>query len=373
MVLNQVSNGLLFKDDFTDHNLLWSVNPDDENRYSFSKDGLTLIHGDDEITATISLPSEYNSYSILIEMNHEPTIDNDICGIRLFSLTGDRLNYESYYSDNDGSNFYKYIRINYDSKIYTFQASNDGLVWIEVGSADMSEFNELCRLCFFANDNGNEDGSCQLNIKNIYIYSNTIAIFKNAYVYNCDVYLTDKNNKLLNIPYKIANNDIIFDCSKILNDIECNLVVKDKSNNIMFAENNITLNSGDIYEYKNNIAVYINNELVNNLFEYDLGKLKANVNYIKMFVVNESESNTIYNKIISIDKTSPYSNGNERTYIALNDSDTSDFSKLRFEKECVIEKLSPKESIQFIIKISKENKNYIPYYDDKYRFNINII
>ena len=55
--LNKTNSGLLFKDDFTEKTLMWTLSPSDANNVFFGDSGLQMKHNKRYVTYTIVEPS----------------------------------------------------------------------------------------------------------------------------------------------------------------------------------------------------------------------------------------------------------------------------------------------------------------------------
>ena len=86
--LNKTSSGLIFKDDFTEKTLMWTLSPSDANNVFFGDNGLQMKHNKRYVTYTIVEPS-IDEYSCIVELDHIPANYNDIAGILVMSTVKD--------------------------------------------------------------------------------------------------------------------------------------------------------------------------------------------------------------------------------------------------------------------------------------------
>ena len=86
--LNKTSSGLIFKDDFTEKTLMWTLSPSDANNIFFGDNGLQMKHNKRYVTYTIVEPS-IDEYSCIVELDHIPANYNDIAGVLVMSTVKD--------------------------------------------------------------------------------------------------------------------------------------------------------------------------------------------------------------------------------------------------------------------------------------------
>ena len=86
--LNKTNSGLLFKDDFTEKTLMWTLSPSDANNVFFGDNGLQMKHNKRYVTYTIVEPS-IDEYSCIVELDHIPANYNDIAGVLVMSTVKD--------------------------------------------------------------------------------------------------------------------------------------------------------------------------------------------------------------------------------------------------------------------------------------------
>lgn len=86
--LNKTNSGLLFKDNFTEKTLMWTLSPSDANNVFFGDNGLQMKHNKRYVTYTIVEPS-VDEYSCIVELDHIPANYNDIAGVLVMSTVKD--------------------------------------------------------------------------------------------------------------------------------------------------------------------------------------------------------------------------------------------------------------------------------------------
>ena len=86
--LNKTNSGLLFKDDFTEKTLMWTLSPSDANNVFFGDSGLQMKHNKRYVTYTIVEPS-VDEYSCIVEIDHIPANYDDIAGVLVMSTVKD--------------------------------------------------------------------------------------------------------------------------------------------------------------------------------------------------------------------------------------------------------------------------------------------
>ena len=227
--LNKTNSGLLFKDDFTEKTLMWTLSPSDANNVFFGDNGLQMKHNKRYVTYTIVEPS-IDEYSCIVELDHIAANYNDIAGVLVMSTVKDYAECQTFlatgpselvnseqvnldienmikdaiadnvvtYSINadntiDGNTqaptssahihgasvdtdapfvdkIYRYIKFTKNKYKYMFWASEDGNEWIEVGNV---KFNNSGVIGFFIY--GTEDKE---------ILDNSHCFFKSFVLYN---------------------------------------------------------------------------------------------------------------------------------------------------------------------------------------------
>ena len=86
--LNKTNSGLLFKDDFTEKTLMWTLSPSDANNVFFGDSGLQMKHNKRYVTYTIVEPS-MDEYSCIVKIDHIPANYDDIAGVLVMSTVKD--------------------------------------------------------------------------------------------------------------------------------------------------------------------------------------------------------------------------------------------------------------------------------------------
>ena len=227
--LNKTNSGLLFKDDFTEKTLMWTLSPSDANNVFFGDSGLQMKHNKRYVTYTIVEPS-VDEYSCIVKIDHIPANYDDIAGVLVMSTVKDYAECQTFlatgpselvnseqvnldienmikdaiadnvvtYSINadntiDGNTqaptssahihgasvdtdapfvdkIYRYIKFTKNKYKYMFWASEDGNEWIEVGNV---KFNNSGVIGFFIY--GTEDKE---------ILDNSHCFFKSFVLYN---------------------------------------------------------------------------------------------------------------------------------------------------------------------------------------------
>ena len=227
--LNKTNSGLLFKDDFTEKTLMWTLSPSDANNVFFGDSGLQMKHNKRYVTYTIVEPS-VDEYSCIVKIDHIPANYDDIAGVLVMSTVKDYAecqtflatgpselvnseqvnldiknmikdaiadNVVTYSIDADNAingntqaptssahihgasvdtdapfvdKIYRYIKFTKNKYKYMFWASEDGNEWIEVGNV---KFNNSGVIGFFIY--GTEDKE---------ILDNSHCFFKSFVLYN---------------------------------------------------------------------------------------------------------------------------------------------------------------------------------------------
>lgn len=365
-MISKIKNGVIYNDDFTKNNLVWTITPYNSNRFEFSSEGLKLKHGDNPILVTIPLYfSEENKFCATIEYTHNPVIDGDIASVCILADDNEYIECQSYYDQTKGlGDNYKYIRIIGDNYLYTFYKSNDMITWNEVGNGILTNSN---RLGFKLYGNAIEN-STDFIIKNIQISSDNYVEVRNVNTNINNLVFKDNSSKILEIPYKITCNKIIFDTTEIpINTIG---TIVGKQNDLIVLNETIEMFSGNIYGRTDDISLYIDGHLVGNE-EIDLGSFIQPNNFIECILKNESDEIYLIDKRLSILLYNPLTKGYKDVDIALKKSNELDIENLNYSKQIFIDIIKPKETIYFEMRISKSENIILPF-NNKYKFLLSI-
>lgn len=224
--LTKTNSGLIFKDDFSERTLMWTLSPSDADNLSFGENGLQMKHNKRYTSYTIVEPV-IEEYSCIVELDHIPVNYDDIAGVLVMSSTKDYAECQTYLAtgpselgnaelvntdiknmineiladnvvtytvdvDNDTDNpitpsvqtqsvsimsdepfvdtFYRYIKFTKNKYKYIFWASEDCVTWIEIGNV---KFDNAGVIGFFIY--GTEDEE---------ILNNSHCFFKSFEIYN---------------------------------------------------------------------------------------------------------------------------------------------------------------------------------------------
>ena len=365
-MISKIKNGVIYTDDFSSNSLVWTITPYNSDRFEFSSDGLTIKHGDKPMLITMPLSfNEENKFCATIEISHKPTTDDDIAAICILADDDEYIECQSYYNSDIGVNdTYSYIRIIGENYLYTFYKSNDMIEWNEVGNAILKNSNRLGFKLY-----GNEtESSSNLIVKNIEISSDNYVEIRNVNTNINSLTFTDNNNEIINIPYKITNNKLIFDITQI--PINVSGTIAGKQNDLLVIEETLDMFGGNIYGKTDDITLYINGQLVGNE-EVDLGTFIQADNFIECTLTNESDEIYLLDKRLSILLYNPLTKGYKDVNIALKEMNELDIENLDYKKQIYIDIIKPNETIYFEMKISKSENIVLPF-NNKYKFLLSI-
>lgn len=366
MALEKVSNGLIFVDLFNEHNLLWTITPLDNSRYEYTNDGVILKHGEGRVLMTIPSPYDYTEYAIEIEYSHVPKAAYDVSGVAILSTTDDSIEFQNYF--NYSVEEYKYLRIICKVEVYYFYASIDGIKWIELGNSRLPNAN---RIGLFLD--GNSEEHQNLLVKSMKVYSSPYASISGINASGDIIRIEDKDGNLIeNVQAEGNGNVLKIDLKQANNPIECRVVVIDSTiNTILYQSDLITIDCGDKYEETSDVIFYFNSIELNREDVYDIGILSSSDNYMLFSIFNNSDTNTLDDKLISISQYAAYSYGHEKVKIAFYE-EGKNYNELDYHDELNIKRINPKETIKFILKIQRSKTDGIPVGDDTYKFKVNL-
>ena len=231
--LNKTNSGLLFKDDFTEKTLMWTLSPSDANNVFFVFCGLQMKHNKRYVTYTIVEP-RVDEYSCIVKIDHIPANYDDIAGVLVMSTVKDyaecqtflatgpselvnseqvnldienmikdviadnvvtySINADNAIDDNTQAptssahihgasvdtdapfvdKIYRYIKFTKNKYKYMFWASEDGNEWIEVGNV---KFDNSGVIGFFIY--GTEDKEI---LDNSHCFFKSFALYNSKYI-----------------------------------------------------------------------------------------------------------------------------------------------------------------------------------------------
>ena len=436
--LNKTSDGLFFFEDFTEQSLQWTLSPSDANCLSFGDNGLQMKHNKDYVTYTIIEPS-VEEYSCIVNLDHIPRTIEDIAGILVMSSTKEYAECQSFMAtepselgNTNGENLtlkslierilndqyveysiddedididendnvkiskesiennedtgaivftdtlYHYIKFTKNKYKYVFWASEDGIVWIEIGNV---KFDDSGVIGFFIY--GTTDPEI---LNNSHCFFKTFALYKSKYITingidrKQEMEIYDENGTILMRTDNIKFAHMISRSSKqcIINTTTMPMPIKNGKVRIyskMNYENTIAefdmgekVYGGDSFTLERDIRLFIDNQELNPLELYNLGVFYHGSYYIKVDVYNK-ENYVLTDVKIKVIKYSEYYGGEEAVAVALYDENKIE-SELIYDKEIVINELASSESRSFFMKlIDKPVQDFYNTAND-YRFKI---
>lgn len=425
-------NGIIYKEEFQENSLIWSLSPSDQDCLRFEPDGLHVLYGKKYICYTMQEPDD--PYCLIMQLEHNPVNKNDIGGLIVLSRTDDYVECQTYLADapssiqNHASNIkldlddiyvrysfdgqdesgeesdssfsddtdeeeeyigyvdtiYKFIRmIKYNNGMYQFFASSDGEDWIEVGS-----------YTFFQKHAKNSIGIFLYGAKDREILRNGKFVINEFDIYKSP-YITINGINML-YDFEIIDN---LDNKVVLRSDNPNALINRNVNKVEINTNNVKLPiyngklrvysklsydvtiaeyelgectvGGDIFNINYDIKLFIDGEEVEKATVYDLGTLFID-SFKKNIVIYNNEDIDLDNIKVSIIPYSEYYNGEESVCLSLYKGNLMDTQPLHYEYKdyIIIDRLEAHTGTEVVIKLSEIPKKEFYSVANKYRFKI---
>jgi hypothetical protein len=357
--LSKIANGFLFEDTFNEHNLLWQLSPNDGSRVVYEGDYMGLKHGDLKLSVSIPTPQK-NSYIMQAHIYHHSSTISDVSGIVILSNSGNQIEYQNYFNEEETSSVYQYVKVCAESDVYTFYASVDGVTWILVGNSHMYDAN---RIGFFI-DGVQEDISDFLRVKDVEFYkSNILTIGNTPAGATASILNTDGQDVIVGKNcVSNSNGKTFIDLTTVVLPVRnATIVLKDETGAELSRMTSVDIYGGDIFEHEYNVVFSIADKEVTNSNVFDLGNVSGLETIIPMTVTNK-EINVLTGIVMTISAVSYYKGGDNVT-IAANGSDF-------YSKSITLPDLEPNEPFGLNIKINRDFSEYNTVATDSYRFKI---
>ena len=430
--LNKTNSGLLFKDDFTEKTLMWTLSPSDANNVFFGGSGLQMKHNKRYVTYTIVEPS-IDEYSCIVELDHIPANYNDIAGVLVMSTVKDyaecqtflatgpselinseqvNIDIENMIKDAIADNvvtyniidsntqaptssahihgasvdtdapfidkIYRYIKFTKNKYKYMFWASEDGNEWIEVGNV---KFDNSGVIGFFIY--GTEDKE---------ILDNSHCFFKSFVLYNSkyitfegidrkyEVEIFDENGNIImrtddtKYMYNInrSNKQILFNSTSTSLPIKNGILRVFPKNNYKQTISQFNLGEevygGDSFTLERDIRLFIDKTELKPTELYDLGTFYRGSYFVKIDVHN-NEDYILHDVTLKVLKYSEYYGGEEEIALALHLEGKSE-SELVYSKRVIIPEIKPSESKSVFMKLMDKPSQGLFDTGNAYRFKI---
>ena len=283
---------------------------------------------------------------------------------------------------------------------YQFFASPNGYDWIEVGNVDYDNNNNSIGFFLYATNDEDlmRDGKFLVNY--FYIYENKYLTLNGInYLQDFEIYEPNLNKILMrsdttpgkNYVNRYKNRAIIDTTGLVLpmNNAELRIYPKNHYEETIsrFTLSNLTF-GGDIFSITYDIQLRIDNEIVNNGIDYELGDLFNN-KYRRNVVVYNNEDFEFRDIKVSIKAFSEYFSGEEVVQIAFydhrylleaNPHDQDDkylngdfyslYNEIEFSDSLTISSLPPHSGVELIIKLSERPKQEFYSVANKYKFKL---
>ena len=430
--LNKTNSGLIFKDDFTEKTLMWTLSPSDANNVFFGDKGLQMKHNKRYVSYTIVEPS-IDEYSCIVELDHIPVNYDDIAGVLVMSTVKDYAECQTFlatgpselvnseqinvdiknlikdviadnvvtYSmidDNTGApsssththgasvntdapfidTIYRYIKFTKNKYKYMFWASEDGNEWIEVGNV---KFDNSGVIGFFIY--GTEDKDI---LDNSHCFFKSFEIYNSKYItfegidrkYEAEIF--DENGNIVmrtddtKYLYCISrsNKQILFNTTSTsmpIKNATFRIFPKDKySETVAQFSLGEEVFGGDGFSLERDIRLFIDGTELKATELYDLGTFYRGSYYIKLDVHN-NEDYILHDVTLKVLKYSEYYGGEEEVALALHTEGTAE-SELKYSKQITIPEIKPSESKSVFMKLMDKPTQGLFDTANAYRFKI---
>ena len=176
--LNKTNSGLLFKDDFTEKTLMWTLSPSDANNIFFGDNGLQMKHNKRYVTYTIVEPS-IDEYSCIVELDHIPANYNDIAGVLVMSTVKDYAECQTFLATGP-SELVNSEQVNLDIENMIKDAIADNVVTYSIDADNAIDGNTQAPTSSSTHIHGASVGTDAPFVDKIYRY---IKFTKNKYKY----------------------------------------------------------------------------------------------------------------------------------------------------------------------------------------------
>ena len=137
--LNKTNSGLLFKDDFTEKTLMWTLSPSDANNVFFGDSGMQMKHNKRYVTYTIVEPS-VDEYSCIVKIDHIPANYDDIAGVLVMSTVKDYAECQTFLATGP-SELVNSEQVNLDIENMIKDAIADNVVTYSIDADNMIDSN----------------------------------------------------------------------------------------------------------------------------------------------------------------------------------------------------------------------------------------
>lgn len=336
--IEKLQSGFIYKEDFSQENVMWQFFPNDESRYSRVSNSLILKQGVGRVIALTKAPDD--DFTFQCKVTHQPLSTNSFAGVVLLRDNDDWVECQLY-RDADAAVqvFYSYIKIVKIGVNYYFYASKDNVNWITAGAMAYDD----CHLIGFYFDS--DDPVETVKIENVVFYKSPVISVTGINVGDT-VQIKDSSNTVL-VSKVAALTTLDIDLTqKAMPMNNCKIVHISPGGTTQTGLLNI--NGGDVYGVKYNIKLKVNGIVVNPNTMFDLGKIYTGTDNL-LTLENLDPNYSIYNLKLSIEQYSPFDYGFQNVDMmpAIHDADAV------YAKEIVIDKLSD-TPIDILMRINRE-------------------
>ena len=410
--LNKTNSGLLFKDDFTEKTLMWTLSPSDANNVFFGDSGLQMKHNKRYVTYTIVEPS-VDEYSCIVKIDHIPANYDDIAGVLVMSTVKDyaecqtflatgpselvnseqvNLDIENMIKDAIADNVVTYS-IDTDNAIDSnTQAPTSSSTYIHGASVDTDApfVDKILGNVKF--DNSGVIGFFIYGTEDKEILDNSHCFFKSFVLYNSkyitfegidrkyEVEIFDENGNIImrtddtKYMYNInrSNKQILFNSTSTSLPIKNGVLRIFPKNNYEQTISQFNLGEevygGDGFTLERDIRLFIDKTELKPTELYDLGTFYRGSYFVKIDVHN-NEDYILHDVTLKVLKYSEYYGGEEEIALALHLEGKSE-SELVYSKRVIIPEIKPSESKSVFMKLMDKPSQGLFDTGNAYRFKI---
>lgn len=398
--------GLLYKEDFSNPSLVWTLSPSDANNLEFVNNKLRLKHTSEYVTYTIIEP-ELDEYACIVKIDHAPYDVNDIAGVLILhtnkqyiecqtflsdtsSLIGTQYTLSNILSDlnladeyvkyninessenqegeseqedenpHDGDIKYNYIKVYKKNGVYSFFASNDNLTWIEVGDVSMPLAGALGFFIYKGNDDIINNSHCYIEqfdlYKSKYVRINNIPEDSNFEIHDGLQIICRSDASNYNSILNFTDTGILINTTNLpmpMSPMFLRFYDEDDYTSTIVEYNLGTVYGGDIFNIETDVRFYLNNNQINPGEITDLGVLYINKSYIKIIIENH-DTIVATSRTLNVERYSDYYSGNKPILLCLTTENEIPEYDL-FQKSVIIPELQPNETINLYMCLKEKS------------------
>jgi hypothetical protein len=304
-LVNRISNGLVLIDKFDSNELnpIWQVSPSDNTRYSLTeKPGyLRMKHGDPDLFILMNSPRF--DFVFEVDTSYVPERASDSGGITAFRDQQTRIELLEYYDPTTGTTKgYDRLRMVRQADLFSGYGSNDnGKTWELIGISYLSA--PKIGMVLHGIQEAQSDN---LNVSEVRMYRDTTVQVGNL-VPGQKVRLVDSAGKEIgNATCKADTDYAKIDCFSSNYPLTGKVQIYDTVGFLLDETEILTdIWGGDIFWYGVKLDLMVDNVLMRQDREYQLGNMESGVIERLMYVINNNDI-PLYNVRCSVQAMSEY-------------------------------------------------------------------